>query len=194
MTLPVLQVIVGSTRPGRVGLPIAQWFLGLAAECGEFEVELLDLAEFNLPLYDEPGHPIQQQYTHEHTIRWSATISRGDAVVFVVPEYNHSFNAATKNAIDFLYHEWRHKAAGIVSYGGAAMGTRAAQALKPVLAAVKLVHAGDVTIPLVSVPVKDGVFAGNEILRTSALALLEELAIITPALSERRQRPRVAAS
>ncbi len=192
MILPILQVIVGSTRPGRVGLPIAQWFTDLATAHGEFEVEMLDLAEFDLPVYNEPGHPIQQQYTHEHTKRWSAAISRGDAIVFVVPEYNHSFNAATKNALDFLYHEWRHKAAGIVSYGGAAMGTRATQALKPVLAALKLVHAGDVTIPLVTVPVKDGLFEGNDILRTSANALLEELAIMTPVLIERRQRTRAA--
>ena len=188
MTPPVLQVVVGSTRPGRVGLAIAQWFFALAQERGDFSVELVDLAEINLPLFDEPIHPIQQQYSKDHTKRWAATVTRGDAFVFVIPEYNHSFNAATKNALDFLYHEWRHKPVGILSYGGAAMGTRSAQALKPVLSALKLVHAGDVSVPLVTSPVKDGVFAGNEMLRTSAGNLLDELAIITPVLIERRSR------
>lgn len=193
MALPVLQVIVGSTRPGRVGLAIAQWFLALAQERGDFTVELVDLAVVNLPLFDEPAQPMKQQYTKEHTKRWASTIARGDAFVFVIPEYNHSFNAATKNALDFLYHEWRHKPAGILSYGGAAMGTRSAQALKPVLAALKLVHAGDVTVPLVTAPVKDGFFEGNEVLRASANNLLEELTIMTPVSFERRRRAKAHA-
>jgi len=59
----------------------------------------------------------------------------GDALVFVIPEYNHSFNAATKNAIDYLHQEWKHKPYGIVSYGSMAMGVRAVQALKPIFTA-----------------------------------------------------------
>ena len=188
MSRPILQVIIGSTRPGRVGPAIARWFYDLAAERDAIDVELVDVASFNLPVFDEPQHPITREYAHEHTRYWSETISRADGFVFVIPEYNHSLNAATKNALDYLYHEWRHKSAGILSYGGAAMGTRAAQALKPVLTALKLVHAGDVTVPLVTAPVHDGVFAGNEQLARSAAALLDELTVITPVLMERRHR------
>lgn len=188
MSQPVLQVVIGSTRPGRVGPAIAQWFVNVANQHGGFDVELVDLADYALPIYDEPNHPILQQYTKEHTKRWSSTITRADAFVFVIPEYNHSFNAAIKNALDFLYHEWHYKPTGLLSYGGAAMGTRAAQALKPVLAQLKLPHAGDITVPMVTAPVKDGVFAGNDIIQAAATAVLDELTILTPTSMERRER------
>jgi NAD(P)H-dependent FMN reductase len=97
---PVLQVVIGSTRPGRVGGAVAKWFYDLAQKYEGFDEELVDLAEVNLPLFDEPHHPMRQQYVHEHTKRWSQIVARADAVVFVIPEYNHSMNAATKNAVD----------------------------------------------------------------------------------------------
>ena len=186
MTKPVLEIIIGSTRPGRVGGAIATWFYNLAVADDRFDVELVDLAEVNLPIFNEPNHPIQGNYEFDHTKRWSATVSRADAFVFVVPEYNHSFNAATKNALDYLHHEWRYKPVGIVSYGGAVMGTRSAQHLKPVFSALKLVHAGDVSIPLVTTPVVDGVFAGNDILARAAANLLNELDFVTPSLRQLR--------
>jgi NAD(P)H-dependent FMN reductase len=93
---PLLQVIVCSTRPGRVGIAIAKWFYELAVARGDFDVELVDLLNVNLPIYDEPVHPIKREYVHEHTLNWSAIIDRADAYVFVMPEYNHSMNAATK--------------------------------------------------------------------------------------------------
>jgi NAD(P)H-dependent FMN reductase len=177
---PVLQVVIGSTRPGRVGGAVAQWFYDLAQDAEGFEVELIDLAEVNLPLFDEPHHPQRQQYTHEHTKRWSQIVGRADALVFVIPEYNHSMNAAIKNAIDFLYHEWRYKPFGVVSYGGGARGLRAAQALKLSLVSLKMPFAGDVGIGLAQTPVVDGVFAANEQLAASAKTLLEELVRLTP--------------
>ena len=110
MSLPVLQVIIASTRPGRVGLPVATWFAQRAREHGGFTVEVVDLAEVDLPFFDEPKHPRLGQYEHQHTKDWSATVARGDAFVFVMPEYNYGFNAAIKNAIDYLHVEWQHKA------------------------------------------------------------------------------------
>jgi NAD(P)H-dependent FMN reductase len=175
MSKPVLQVVIASTRPGRVGPAIAQWFYDLAVADGNFDVELVDLAEFNLPVFDEPGHPALGQYAHEHTKRWSASVARADAFAFVMPEYNHGYNAAFKNAIDYLYSEWRYKAFGLISYGGVAMGTRAAQAIKPVLTHLKLVHSSDVTISLAVTPVLDGRFEGNELLEQSAKVMLNEL-------------------
>jgi len=186
MEKPVLQVIIASTRPGRVGAPIAQWFYDRAVAHGSFEVELVDLASFDLPVFDEPNHPALGQYEHEHTRRWSASTARADAFVFVMPEYNHGYNAALKNAIDFLYAEWRYKAVGLVSYGGVAMGTRAVQAIKPVLTHIKLVHTADVTISLLATPVVDGGFEGDAIQNQAADAMLAELAKISPALHQLR--------
>ena len=140
----------------------------IATAEGTFDVELIDLADVDLPLFNEPRHPISKQYEFEYTKQWAETIARADALVFVIPEYNHSFNAATKNAIDYLHQEWKHKPVGIVSYGGMAMGVRAVQALKPIFTALRLIFCGEVTIPLPLVPVVDGVFSGNEVLDNGA--------------------------
>ena len=76
---PVLQVIVGSTRPGRIGRSFAEWIERAATDHGDFTVEMVDLADVALPFLDEPNHPRLAQYTHQHTRDWSATISRADA-------------------------------------------------------------------------------------------------------------------
>ncbi len=128
--MPHLQIVIASTRPGRVGDRFGRWFADEARTHGGFEVEVVDLAEVALPFFDEPHHPKLQRYQHEHTKAWSATVTRADAVVFVAPEYNHGYNAVLKNAIDFLHHEWGDKPAGFVSYGGVASGTRMVQALE----------------------------------------------------------------
>ena len=107
MSRPILQIVIGSTRPGRVGLPVAEWFDEAAVSHGGFDVEVVDLADVGLPFFDEPRHPRSGQYDHEHTKRWSAIVDRADAFVFVVPEYNHGFNAEIKNALDFLHREWQ---------------------------------------------------------------------------------------
>src|SRR6478735_5561362 len=83
---PVLQIIVGSTRPGRKGPAIGEWFRRAAEEHGGLDVEQVDLAEVGLPLLDEPNHPRFGDYVHQHTKDWSATVARADAFVFVVPE------------------------------------------------------------------------------------------------------------
>lgn len=176
--LPVLYVVVGSVRPGRVGLPIGRWFADQARRHGAFEVRLVDLAEVDLPIYDEPRHPRLGQYEHEHTKRWSALVDQADAFVFVTPEYNHSYGAALKNALDYLNREWKDKPAGILSYGGVSAGTRAMVALRPVLAVL-----GMPTVPTaVNVPFvarflnAEGEFVPNEATVKGADQMLEELA------------------
>ena len=192
-TSPIrLQVILGSTRPVRAGEPIAHWVLDVANARADFEAELIDLAQVNLPLLDEPSQPSEGNYQHEHTRRWSATVRRGDAVIFVVPEYNHSYNAATKNAVDFLYEEWRYKAAGIVCYGGGARGTRAAQHFKTVLSALKMTHVGDVAVGLSEAPVVDGTLAATAQMNRALTALLDETARLSPHLRALRETPRGA--
>jgi NAD(P)H-dependent FMN reductase len=173
---PVLQVIIGSTRPGRVGSAVADWIVDRAREQGDLEVEVTDLAVLDLPIFNEPDHPRLRRYVHKHTKDWSAIVDRSDAFVFVIPEYNHSFNAATKNALDYLSHEWRNKPAGIVSYGGAAGGVRAAQMLTQVLGALQMVTvAGSVNIPSVRDRLDDAgrLEPGPELERASAVMLAE---------------------
>ena len=180
MAKPVLHVIIASTRPGRVGAAIAQWFYERALERDTFEVELVDLATIDLPLFNEPRQPVLQNYEFEHTKRWSSTVSRADAFVLVMPEYNHSFNAALKNALDYLYHEWRDKPVGLVSYGGGALGARAIEALKPVIASIGLAYTGEMSISLQQFPVVDGVFLAPDALESRARTLLDELDLVTP--------------
>jgi NAD(P)H-dependent FMN reductase len=176
-TKPLLQVIICSTRPGRVGLPVTQWFAALAGKHGAFEVEVIDLAEVNLPFMDEPKHPKLHDYAHEHTKRWSATINRADAYVFVMPEYNHGFNSVVKNAVDFLHDEWQHKAAAFVSYGGIGGGTRAVQMFKLVLVSLKVVPLVEaVHMPFVFQHISDGTLVPTEMMETTAEVMLTELA------------------
>jgi NAD(P)H-dependent FMN reductase len=186
---PVLQIIAASTRPGRRGIAVARWVQQLAEAHGGFDVELVDLAEVGLPVFDEPNHPRLRRYEHQHTKDWSATVDRADAYVFVVPEYNHSFPASVKNALDYLSLEWADKPAGLVSYGGVSAGLRAATALKPVLAALRMVP----VVEAVSIPffaqflTDDDEFVPNTELEAGGKAMLDELARLAPTLRRLRE-------
>lgn len=124
-----IAIILGSTKPGRNGEAVAKWVYELAKKRTDAEFELVDVADYNLPLYDEPYPAMMQQYTKEHTKKWSQKISEFDGYIFVTAEYNHSIPGALKNAIDFLNVEWKNKAAGFVSYGSAG-GARAVEHLR----------------------------------------------------------------
>lgn len=126
-------IIIGSTRPGRVGEGVAKWAYELSKARKDAEFELVDIKDYDLPLYDEPYPAMAQKYTKEHTKKWAAKIAEFDGFVFVTPEYNHSTSGALKNALDYLYLEWTNKAAGFVSYG-AISGARAVEALRPIMA------------------------------------------------------------
>jgi NAD(P)H-dependent FMN reductase len=175
--MPILTVIVGSIRPGRAGQPIAEWFIDRARSHGGFDVDVADLAEIRLPLMEEPNHPKLRQYTLRHTHDWSARIDRADAIVFVTPEYNYGYPATIKNAIDYLHQEWQDKAAGFVSYGGVAAGTRAVQQLKQVITTLKMVPVFEsVNIPFHTQFIRDGRFYPNDILGQAVTDMLDELA------------------
>jgi NAD(P)H-dependent FMN reductase len=132
-----IAIVIGSTRPGRVGAAVGRWVHELARTRSDAEFELVDLAEVGLPLLDEPVPPLQDRYSKEHTKRWAATVARFDGFVFVTAEYNHGIPAALKNALDFLYKEWNDKAAGFVAYGSM-MGARAVEALRLSLAELQV--------------------------------------------------------
>lgn len=129
-------IIVGSTRPGRKGLAVAQWVKANARADG-VEFELVDLADFNLPVLDEALPAGMGQYQHEHTKAWASKIDEFDGYIFVLAEYNHSIPGALKNAIDFISAEWHNKSAGIVSYGSMG-GVRANEHLRQVLAELEI--------------------------------------------------------
>jgi NAD(P)H-dependent FMN reductase len=188
---PVLLVVVGSTRPGRAGLPIARWFEQVAREHGGFDVEVADLAEIGLPPMDEPNHPRLRRYVHDHTKAWSATVDRADAVVFVMPEYNHSYTGPLKNAIDFLSNEWRHKPVTTVSYGGVGAGLRAVQAIKPEFISLSKIPVPEaVMIPFVlqqlSGEGRESRVTAPDDIATSAKAALDALMAWVPATRARR--------
>ena len=130
-------VIIGSTRPGRLGESVGHWVFEIAQRRNDAQFELVDVADFHLPLLDEPVPPSMGQYSKEHTKRWATKIATFDAFAFVTAEYNHGIPGALKNAIDFLFAEWNNKAAGFVSYGSAG-GARAAESLRLVLAEVQI--------------------------------------------------------
>jgi NAD(P)H-dependent FMN reductase len=133
-----IAIILGSTRPGRRGDQIAAWALEAARARGGADYQLIDLADHDLGNLDEPGNPNFQRYQHDHTRDWGALIDSFDGYVLIVPEYNHSYPGALKNALDYVYREWNNKAAGIISYGGWAAGARAAEALRLVLAELQI--------------------------------------------------------
>lgn len=193
--MPKLSVVIASTRPGRAGVPIAEWFAARARAHKAFDVELIDLAEVDLPFMDEPHHPLLRRYEHDHTKAWSARVDAADAFVFVTPEYNYGFTAPLKNAIDYLHAEWQYKPVGFVSYGGVAAGTRAVQMLKQVVTTLKMVP----LVEAVSIPFhpqfidEDSVVKANDLLERAGTAMLDELAIIEAGLRQRSAEARAAA-
>ena len=180
---PVLQILIASTRPGRVGLPVARWFESRAREQGAFEIDVADLLEIGLPFLDEPRHPRFREYQHQHTRDWSAKVGAADAFVFVMPEYNHGFNAPLKNALDYLHQEWAYKPVSFVSYGGIAAGTRAVQMLKPILTGLRMTPIFEnVAIPAVFSVMQDGELQATEPMESAAAAMLNELERVELAL------------
>ncbi|HEX5404684.1 MAG TPA: NAD(P)H-dependent oxidoreductase [Pseudonocardiaceae bacterium] len=188
--MPRLNVIIASTRPGRAGPAVAGWFTEIAEKFGKFDVRLIDLVEVGLPLLDEPHHPSERNYTKQHTKEWSATVDAADAFVFVAPEYNYSINAALKNAIDYLYHEWQYKPVGIVSYGNTSAGLRAAQMTKQVVTTLKMVPVPEsVAIHFIGQHIDaDGSFIGTDAMDEAAEGMLDELYRVAEALEPLRPK------
>lgn len=172
-----LKIISSTVRPGRKGPLIMNWIAGIAKANENFKVEVLDLGEINLPMMDEPNHPSLQKYQHEHTKRWSATIAEADAFIFVTAEYDYNYPAPLRNALEYLFHEWSYKAAGIVSYGGVSAGTRAANSLKNDLATFKTVALSEaVNFPFFTKNINDEEkFEANEISLKAAENMLKQI-------------------
>lgn len=184
-----LLVVIASTRPGRAGWPVGQWFVTFAERYEAFHVTLADLAKINLPLLDEPAHPRLRQYEHEHTKAWSKLVSAADAFVLVTPEYNYFAPPTLVNAVDYLADEWGYKPAGFVSYGGMSGGVRSVQAIKPLLTSVNVMPLPvGVAIPFVSKHIDDTkTFVASEQHEQSARTMLDELRKWATALKSIRE-------
>ena len=186
--MATLKIIIASTRPGRIGLPIGNWAARAAENHGGFDkVEVLDLAQIDLPFLNEPKHPRLRQYVYPHTIAWSEAVDSADAFVIVSPEYNYSFNAPLKNALDYLVAEWAYKPVGLVTYGGMSGGLRAAHGIRQVVSVLKMVPVPEaVALPMAAAQIVDGEFvptAGNI---EAADAMLDELIKVGAALEQLR--------
>jgi NAD(P)H-dependent FMN reductase len=133
-----IKIITGSIRPGRFNIQPASWLYSLAQQRKDVHTELLDLETIALPFHNELAPPMTGTYVHAHTQKWSKIVNAADGFVFVTPEYNHSFSAVLKNAIDYLYHEWNFKPVAFISYGSLAGGSRAVEQLRTVAAELKM--------------------------------------------------------
>jgi len=182
-----LEVIIASTRPGRLGDQIGKWFADYAATHSDFEVSVADLAEINLPLFNEAAHPMTGVYAHDHTKAWSKRIASADAFVVITPEYNYTMPPALMNAIDYLNREWKYKPVGFVGYGIAG-GVRAVQAEKLIFANLSAMPVGP-TVSLMGVhrPATE-TYVPEERHEQAADKMLAELTLWAEALQGMRSR------
>ena len=177
-----IAIILGSTRPGRNGEAVAKWVRDIAVKRDDATFELVDLADFPLPHFDEPGSPAWGNYQNEHTKAWSAKIAQFDGYVFVTPEYNHSTSGVLKNALDYLYNEWNNKAAAFVSYGSVG-GARAVEHLRLVASELQLATVrAQVAISLVTEFENYSVFTPNDYLLPQVDTMLDQLVAWSKAL------------
>ncbi len=127
-----IKLIVGSTRQNRNGIAIADWLVNLAKE-QEIDLELLDLKEINLPNFDAAVSPAYMPTQTEEGKAWQKQIAEAEGIVFLTSEYNRSIPSSLKNAIDYLFDEWKEKPSVIVSYGFIDGGGSATNHLKDIL-------------------------------------------------------------
>ncbi len=189
-------IIIGSTRPGRNGEAVARWVYEHARKRTDAEFELVDLKDFNLPMYDEPVPPsFGKNYQHEHTRRWSEKIDALDGFIFVTPEYNHATSGALKNAIDYLYLEWNNKAAAFVGYGSLG-GARAIENLRAIMAELQVADVRQqVSLSLFTDFEDFKVFKPNEEVHLPALnTMLDQLIAWSAALKRVRQEAAASGS
>lgn len=128
-----IKIILASVRNSRFGDKPAEWITAIAKEKEELSVELLDLKDYSLPIFQEAVSPafVQGAYENPEVNRWAKKIAEADAFIVVTPEYNHGYPSSLKNNIDYLYKEWGNKPICFVAYGSTG-GARVTQQLREV--------------------------------------------------------------
>lgn len=137
-----IQIIVGSIRDGRRSRSVADWAYQLASTRTDATVDLVDLRDWDLPLFDLKKPPILGNYENALQQRWADVIDQADGYLFVTPEYNHGYTPVLKNALDYIYGEWSRKPASFISYGNAA-GARGIEQLRLVLIEMRVAPVRD---------------------------------------------------
>ncbi|MFD1151295.1 NADPH-dependent FMN reductase [Saccharothrix hoggarensis] len=172
-----IAVIVGSTRQGRVGDDVGRWVAGIAAGRADVRPVVVDLADYDFP----PRHP--EQPTPEIR-RFTDQVAAADGFVVVTPEYNRSFPASLKQAIDYAYDEWHAKPAGFVSYGYRSEGFHAVEQLRTVFTELHVMTVRNG----VGVNLLAGEPLDSEHRRCAAHTMLDQLAWWASALKDARGR------
>jgi NAD(P)H-dependent FMN reductase len=151
-----LKIIIGSTREGRAADLVSPWLVDQATKHGAFDVDVLDLRDWPLPMFAETfatiGDFADPTYSEPVVRRWNQRIKEGDAFLFLTPEYNHSVPGVLKNAIDnvFVSFGFRNKPAAFVGYSaGIAAGVRAIE------------HLAHIAIEVEAVPLRNSVLVPN---------------------------------
>ena len=179
-----LMVVVGSVRQGSNGSKVGQWVKEIVEADKRFNLDHVEVKDLNLPFYDDPnGGPtalfyMGKEYQNSTGRTWADRVAKADAIIFITAEYNRSFPASLKNAIDWVGPEWNGKIAGTISYGYSGQaGVRAFAALLPVYQEVGL-YAANHNVHI------DGIFQAfdehghpnNEAHTQSLTGLLDEIA------------------
>jgi len=195
MTLPKIAVIIGSIRPNRFADHPAQWIFELAKQRGDFEVELVDLKDYPMPLFAEPASPAYAPSENPIAKQWQRKLTEFDAYIVLAAEYNRGPTGVLKNALDYSYNEWKNKPIAFVGYGGVG-GARAIEQLRlnavemqmaPIRAAVHI------QIPVYLAVLKEGKKLSEfDILNQNAKDMLDQLAWWTDALKAAREKTHAA--
>lgn len=192
--MTVISVVVGSTRQNRFAEKPANWIFEHLKKRGGIQAELLDLRDFSMPFFDQamtPGWPGRPPYEHEAVKRWTAAVDRSDGFIFVAPEYNHALSAVLKNALDWVYPEWKRKAGACVSYGSA-MGARGVEQLRLIMVELQMapirsaVHIPVSTLMAHFQGKPDAIDAGLKEIDSVATTMLDDLIWWTEALKKAR--------
>lgn len=138
MSKPRIAVVIGSIRPNRFGDKPAQWILDHARARGDFDVELVDLKDYELPLFDAPASDLWMPTPNPVAAKWQAKLYEFDGFIVVTAEYNRSIPGALKNAIDWAYKPFNKKAVAYVSYGSVG-GARAVEHLRTIMVELQAV-------------------------------------------------------
>lgn len=190
MAKPKIAIIVGSTRPGRFADHPKQWIYDRAVQRGDFEVEILDLRDYPLPLFDEKASPAYVPSENDVARKWQKKLTEFDGFIFTAAEYNRGPTGVLKNALDYAYEEWNKKTAAFVGYGGVG-GARSVEQLR--LSAIELqmspIRAGvHIQMPVYMDVAKNGKKLEDfDFLNKSADDMLDQLLWWTRALMAARE-------
>ena len=197
MAKPKLAVVIGSIRQNRFADHPAQWIAEIARQSGKFDVELIDLKDYPMPLFAEAGSPLYAPSKNEVAQRWQKKVAEFDAFIFTAAEYNRGPTAVLKNALDYAYNEWANKPVSFVGYGGVG-GARAVEQLR--LNAIELQmapirHGVHIQLPVYLAVLKEGKKLRDfDFLNQNAKDMLDQLAWWTNALKAARDQAELRAA